>query len=347
MWRGRSAGAVRVERHRCIFCVDMRKSLKPILALLLITPVLTELLSNNMPPQVFFNPVVFLLLTTVVYGFPVLLLREFACRNRLGISGLLCLGLVYGIINEGIFAKTFYLTVNVPINTFDHYGYIAGISIPWAITVSVWHSLHALWCPIIATYYFFPAHREQRWLTRANVWWLAVPTVAVNMLVFFSHNQAHAPGQVPHLVLMLIGMGLLLWLAIKASRSGQLTGGACFCLKPLAWGVASFLVLLLVPVLLSKGKVAPVLFYGYFAIVFALVAGWLARRPSIPIMTCLLFMIGNNLMTVLIAMPGALRRAGILQLVADGLMVIAFALLLVRLKQDAHIQNDSGNGRAA
>ena len=83
------------------------------------------------------------------------------------------------------------------------------------------------------------------------------------------------------------------------------------------------------------------LFYGYFAIVFALVAGWLARRPSIPIMTCLLFMIGNNLMTVLIAMPG------ILQLVADGLMVIAFALLLVRLKQDAHIQNDSGNGRAA
>jgi len=77
----------------------MRANYKPVLTLLLITPLLTELLSNNMSPQVFFNPVVFLLLTTVVYGFPVLLLREFACQYRLGISGLLCLGLVYGIIN--------------------------------------------------------------------------------------------------------------------------------------------------------------------------------------------------------------------------------------------------------
>jgi hypothetical protein len=325
----------------------MRTNLKPVLTLLLITPCLTELLSNNMPPQMFFQPVVFLLLATVAYGFPVLLLREFACRNRLGLPGLLCLGLVYGIINEGIFAKTFYLAEGVPVRTFDHFGYVAGISIPWAITISVWHSLHALLCPMLATYFFFPAQRDQPWLTRSGAWWLAIPTIALNTLVFFSHSNDRAAGHLFHFVLMLAGMGFLTWLATKAPRSGQLTAGVCFRLKPLACGAASFLMLLLVPVLLSKAKVDLWLFYGYFAVVCTLVVAWLARQPTIPVTAVLLFMIGNNLVTLFWAMPSALGRADILQLVADALLVMAFALLLVRVWKDSRVQPTPGNNCAA
>ena len=325
----------------------MRTHLKPILTLLLITPCLTELLSNNLPPRVFFNPIVFLFLATIAYGFPVVLLRESACRNRVGIPGLLCLGLVYGIINEGILAKTFYLAVGVLIDTFDHYGYMAGICVPWAITISVWHALHAMLCPVLVVYYFFPTHCDQPWLTRTSALWLAVPTVAMSTLVFFTRSKERAPGQLPQFLLMLACMGCLVWLATKAPRTGQLTDAASFRLKPIAWGVASFLALLLVPVLLSKARVMPVLFYGYFAVMFIWIARWLAKRPTIPLMTCLLFVIGNDLLTVGWAMPGALHRAGISQLVADALLLVAFGLLLARLWKDSRIQQDAGNSRPA
>jgi hypothetical protein len=101
--------------------------------------------------------------------------------------------------------------------------------------------------------------------------------------------------------------------------------------------MASFVVLLLVPVLLSKGKVSPALFFGYFGVVFALVVRWLARHPAIPVMTCLLFAIGDDLVTVGWAMPFAVRRAGISQLAADALLLAVFALLLVRLWKDSRI----------
>jgi hypothetical protein len=306
------------------------------------TPCLTELLSNNLPPQVFFNPLVFLFLATIAYGFPVLLLREFACRSRLGLPGLFCLGLVYGIINEGILAKTFYLAQGVPVNTFDHYGYVAGICGPWAVTISVWHALHAVLYPIFLTYYFFPAHRDQPWLTRTSVIWLAVPAIVMSTLVFFTRSQDRAPGRLPHFILMLACMGLLAWLATKAPRSSQLTPGTSFRLKPIAWGSAGFLALLLVPVLLSKAKVAPVIFYGYFAVAFALMACWLTQRPTIPIITGLLFAIGDELVTVLWALPGARGRGGIPQLTADALLLVAFVLLLARLRRDSRRSHDAG-----
>lgn len=319
----------------------MRAHLKPILTLLLITPCLTELLSNNMPPRAFFNPVAFLFLATVAYGFPILLLREFSCRCRLGIPGLLCLGLVYGIINEGILAKTFYLAQGVPVDTFDHYGYVLGICFPWAITISVWHALHSLLYPILVTYYFFPAQRERPWLTRTSAIWLAIPTVVMNTLVFFTRSKDRAPGQFPHFFLMLGCMGFLAWLATKAPRTGQFTDTTSFSLKPIGWGLASFLALLLVPVLLSKAKIIPALFLGYFAVAFTLIVGWLAKRPTVPVMTCLLFAIGDDLLTVVWAMPFAVPRAGIQQLVADAFLLVAFALLLARLWKDSRIDNVS------
>ena len=108
---------------------------QPILTVLLVTPFLTELLSNNLPPSFFFRPITFFCLATIAYGFPVLLLREFAVRRNLGIPALILLGIAYGMCNEGILAKTFYLAQNVPVNTFDNYGFIAGIAVPWAITI--------------------------------------------------------------------------------------------------------------------------------------------------------------------------------------------------------------------
>jgi hypothetical protein len=106
---------------------------------------------------------------------------------------------------------------------------------------------------------------------------------------------------------MLACMGFLVWLATKAPRTGLLTGTASFRLKPIAWGVASFPALFIVPVLLSGAKVNLVLFYGYLAVAITLIVRWLGRRPTIPLITCLLFAIGDDLLMVVWARRRLLR----------------------------------------
>src|ERR1039458_7374193 len=92
--------------------------------------------------------------------------------------------------------------------------------------------------PVLVVYYFFPTHCDQPWLTRTSALWLAVPTVAMSTLVFFTRSKERAPGQLPHFLLMLACMGFLVWLATKAPRTGPLTDAASFRLKPIAWGGA-------------------------------------------------------------------------------------------------------------
>ena len=76
---------------------------------------------------------VLMAMMTIGYGFAVLLLREQAVRMRAGGISILLLGLIYGIYNEGIIAKTFLRVHGVPIKTFDSYGLYEGVETGWAI----------------------------------------------------------------------------------------------------------------------------------------------------------------------------------------------------------------------
>src|SRR5438105_4167151 len=114
---------------------------KQIIVLLLITPLLTELLTNNIPAPQFFRLKLFFILTTLVYG-PVLLLRELAVRWKLGFTGYIILGLVYGIYNEGLMSETFFRS-ELPNPSFNNYGTIWGINFPWAAIIIIFHAFYA------------------------------------------------------------------------------------------------------------------------------------------------------------------------------------------------------------
>src|SRR5689334_20634057 len=100
----------------------MKRVSKPALTLMAIAPVLTELLSGNIPPQQFFFPPLYLAFV-LLYGLPTLVAREIAVRRTLGWGGIFILGLAYGILNEGIASKTLLMAQNVPMPSFDSYGY--------------------------------------------------------------------------------------------------------------------------------------------------------------------------------------------------------------------------------
>jgi len=313
----------------------MRAHWKPVITVLLITPVLTELLSGNLPPSVFFRPQAFLFLATVGYGFPVLLLREFAVRRRLGLTGLLGLGFVYGIFNEGIIAKTLYLATNVPIRGFDGYGYAAGIAWPWAITVSTWHAFHSLLYPLVATYYFFPDQRNAPWFNRPGLVGLALPTILLGTLIFFTHSPEREAGHLLQFAIMIVAGALITGIALRLPAAPTLGHAHPLRWPAMVWGSTGYLVLTLVPVLLANAKIPVSAFMGYAAGLFALILCWLRKRASLPVTTVLLYAIGDAVVVALFGIGGALRHGAIQKLVASALFLAVFGWLITRLREDS------------
>ncbi len=284
---------------------------KPILALLLATPFLTELLSGSLPASTFFQPQVYLFLVTVGYGFPVLVLREFAVRRQLSLAGLFILGMVYGIYNEGILAKTFYLAANVPVRTFDGYGYLCGMAIPWAITISIWHALHSFVYPLIAVNYFFPEHRQSHWLNNTAVVLLAIPVLVVGTLTFFQQSNDRSAGTPAHFLLMMVLSALLFWLAIRLKSRPILGDSEKLRISAFFFGGLTFLALVLVPVLLAAARVPLSVFCGYNFLLVALAMLFLRRRISLPLNNALLFVIGDDTLLALFGLAGAISAGNV------------------------------------
>ena len=326
----------------------MRAHWKPILVLLLVTPFLTELLSGSLPASEFFRPPVILFLSTVGYGFPLLLLREFAVRRRLGIIGLFVLGIVYGIFNEGILAKTFYLAANLPVRTFDGFGYFHGIAVPWAIMISVWHALHSVLYPILAIGYFFPEHRESPWLKRREIVCLAIPTVVIGSLIFFNPGKDRAAGQLADFILMLSASGLLIWLATRISSVPGFGEEGAFRTAPIFFGGLAFLTLVFVPVLLSGAKIPVMVFGGYYALLVFFMMWRLRHQTSLPMTTVLLLALGDDSLLALFGVVISAVEGNLEKLITNAIFVGVFVWFIARLRRSAkvsrtEVQTEFGN----
>src|SRR2546428_13858147 len=72
---------------------------RPLLALILLSPIIAEMLSGSSPPLEWLNPITPLLLIWL-YGAGVLVMRETAFRWKTGWPSILLLGAAYVIIEE-------------------------------------------------------------------------------------------------------------------------------------------------------------------------------------------------------------------------------------------------------
>lgn len=129
--------------------------------LLAIPPLLMELMVGNQPGFVFFQPVILLILF-VGYSLPVLAIRELAVRFNAGYAGIIVLGLAYGIINEGLGAKTLLMHSGLPNPAFDGYGFFLGINFAWLPYILIMHAIMSVTLPILFVHYFFPHLAGQR-----------------------------------------------------------------------------------------------------------------------------------------------------------------------------------------
>lgn len=188
----------------------MKRHWKPILTLAVLSSVLTEVLSGNTPITIFINPVIFLLFLTVGYGFPVLLIREVAFRKNLNVFGLFALGIIYGIYNEGLLAKTLLDLHHSPILAFADYGIVGTIRLPWMLIITVWHSLYAVIFPIMFVRYLFPLASRETWLGKKTMAIVLSLSLMFGLLAYFDTLPNNPSGTLGSLIFFVV-VCLLLW----------------------------------------------------------------------------------------------------------------------------------------
>ena len=101
--------------------------ISPALVLFFLTPAIGELLSGSAPPAEFFNPITLLLLSSL-YGGGALVVRELKIRWNKGYVSMFILGIAYGIIEEGLMAKSFFDPNWIDIGILGVYGRYCGVN---------------------------------------------------------------------------------------------------------------------------------------------------------------------------------------------------------------------------
>src|SRR3989475_7779945 len=159
---------------------------RPLLALILLSPIIAEMLSGSSPPLKGLNPITPLLLTWL-YGAGVLLMRETAVRWKTGWPSSLLLGAAYGIIEEGLAVKSFFDPGWMDLGTLAWYGRWLDVNWVWAMWLTIYHAVVSIAIPIFLTEWIWPRIRGQPLTSRRGyitaIGLLAGATVFINLLL--------------------------------------------------------------------------------------------------------------------------------------------------------------------
>lgn len=252
---------------------EPRSKLAAAVLLVALTTVLPEMLSGNTPAPMLFRVEVFAFFA-LAYGLPVLLIREWSVRLGLSKTGIFMAGLGYGLINEGLLARTIFRETGVPIDLFDRYGMILGVNVPWAAFICAWHAMSSVLLPIMLSHLAFPAAATTPWIGGRTGWVLALVAVALASLVFLDPQPAAPAGSPVALVALWLAIALL---AFAGSRfRGTMPPANSARAKPFLLGLAALP--LMIAVLLAVRAHPPLPVYGAALAAAALLWTWLLAR---------------------------------------------------------------------
>ncbi|HVN26082.1 MAG TPA: hypothetical protein VMT99_00305 [Candidatus Paceibacterota bacterium] len=243
----------------------------PIVTLMVLAPVLTELVTGSTPVIGLLSPFSLILLF-IGYSVPVVLIRDYVVRNRIGFAGTFAIGFAFGVYNEGLLAKTLIIAHNLPIKQFDQYGVIGGVNVPWMLTICLYHALAAVFLPILFTHARYPEAAARPWLGKKLAIGLAVGLVALASFSFMSSFVTRGTGG--ELVSLLAVMALCVILARRSHEHpfDEPAPGAAPTMKAFWLGISTLVAFFVLPPLAASH----VSLLIYFAIVAA--AAWFYVR---------------------------------------------------------------------
>lgn len=159
-------------RRRSMAETTAHPNRRPLLALVLLSPIIAEMLSGSSPPSEWLNPITPLLLIWL-YGSGVLVMRETAVRWKAGWPAILLLGAAYGIIEEGLAVKSFFDPTWLDVNWV------------WAVWLTIYHAVVSIAVPIFLVDSIWPQTRAKPFTSKRGyivaIGLLASATIFINL----------------------------------------------------------------------------------------------------------------------------------------------------------------------
>lgn len=170
----------------------MDKRIKIILILSLLSPFIGEMVSGSSPPLEFFNPVAFLILWGL-YGGGVIIVRELWVKWGGGYDRLMLLGLVYGIIEEGLAVKSFFDPGWQDLGKLAVYGRFLGVNFVWSVWLSIFHAVFSITIPILLIQVLYSDYKNRRLITNKGLKIVSLFFILTCILIFFFLNPYNPP----------------------------------------------------------------------------------------------------------------------------------------------------------
>ena len=142
----------------------------PVVALFIMAPVFSELLSGYLPPAKFFQPLS-LAMNIAFYSSGAILIRELLVRWKKGWPTLLMLGAAYALLEEGLMTKAFFNPEWPEMGMRAGYDRLGGVNWIMALRLIIFHSVLSISIPIVMVHFMFPKRRAMPWI---NPWVFAL-----------------------------------------------------------------------------------------------------------------------------------------------------------------------------
>jgi hypothetical protein len=315
---------------------------KPALSLMVLSPILAEIISGGTPAEAFVLPWILATYIVFLYGVQVLVIREVATRRKFGPLGLWCLGVIYGLYNEGVKTQTlFYPFYDDADDPFSSYGLVANVRIPLTLFITFWHGLIAVALPVFLVDYLFPKAAQKPWLSLKLTWSLAIFSVATASLVFFGLGDKVEEGMALHVVhfAFVIGAALALWsVAGRLPDTPRITssaGAGSVGWKQFWWGGLLFVFMAPVPHLLAVLKVHWLLFVLYFAVLAIVAVLAIARHREVTREKAVGFVLGGGTAQGLTSVAIGVLTGDVVWAVSGAVFAVVFVGALIRIRQKA------------
>lgn len=145
--------------------IGIKKYLSPGIALLLIAPIVGELLSGHQTLFDFINPLQFIL-SALPYGFGAIICRELKVRWGKGWFCLVLLGIVFGIYEEAIVARSFWDPNWSELGALRDYSYWKGVVWVYAELLVHFHLTISIISSVVLVEILYFDRRHQPWVSR-------------------------------------------------------------------------------------------------------------------------------------------------------------------------------------
>jgi hypothetical protein len=319
----------------------MKQYWKPTLLLMVLSPLLAEITSGGTPLTLFFTPGILLGFLFGLYGLQVLVIREVATRRGYGLLGLWCLGLIYGLYNEGLRSETLFYPLDTPLEEFSTYGLVADVRVPFTLWICFFHALFSVVTPVLFVEFLFPEQAGRPWLPLKATWSLAILSVgtAVPYYLFVGDGSKHGgTSYLLHFAFIVVAAMALWFVAGRLPRTPHIVSNNDangISLKAFFAGVALYLLLNIVPDVAANYRVPSLLFLLYLAALVA-VGGWaIARRGETTRAKAVVFLLGCSTTQAALFVVFGVLTANILYALSGAVFTAVFVRALVRLKRKA------------